>query len=161
MTFEPIIDSETITPAMAERRAALSGRTVEEPEQAPADPAEFTDIAPFGAVAGFRPPVVSRAALEASGLPKRAPVEPVEIPPEWRDRPVLPAHLSPHNPALSPQERERNRLLLERGFEIEPDEEEEEEKPAPAPGQRRVVLTAAMVGQMTEDEMDAWIERHS
>jgi hypothetical protein len=165
MTFEPIIDSETITPAMAERRAALSRRTVEEPEAAPTEAVEFTaDIAPFGPVAGYRPLVVSRAALEAQGLAKRAPETPIELPPEWRDRKILPSHLSPFNPNLTAEERERNALLLERGggeLIFMGDLDEEEEKPAKPAGQRRVVLTASMAGQMTEEEIDDWIERHS
>jgi hypothetical protein len=162
-SFQPVLDAETVTPAMAERRAALSGRTIEEPAEVPGDAArEFTDIAPFGAVAGYRPPTVSLASLRAGGLRERPTEAPAtEIPERYRNMRFLRPDQSPHNPNLTRQERERNRLLLERGFEIEPDEPDEEEKSAPAPAQRRVVLTAAMVGQMTEREVDEWLERNS
>lgn len=158
-SFGVVLDAASVTPAMQQRRSALSARAIEPVEEAPADAADFTaDIAPF-AGGGWRPPSVSRRALEADGLAERPTEQPLEIPEEWRDRKILNPNLSPHNPLLSAEERRRNLMLLERGFEIEPDEEEE--KPAPAPAQRRVVLTAAMVGQMTDDEVDEWIERHS
>jgi hypothetical protein len=158
--FQPVLDAEVVTPQMEAKRAALSGRTIEPAEEAPAAGPDFTsDMAAFRG-GPFRAPSVSRDALEAEGLPVRAPETPVEIPERYRNMSFLPADRSPHNPNLSLEERERNALLLEREFEIEPDEEKEE-KPAPAPRQRRVVLTAAMVGQMTDDEIDDWIERHS